>query len=303
MSLLLDALRKSEDQRRKGELPPLDQPLSSGPVMATQARGARLRSVLIALLILIALIIAAWWWLNRPQPDSAMPSLATNAETVSELTSEPTRSAAEALVMQDEAPAETGVQLQSPSDERATAPTATSSESSVEPSIDNRLAERQPSTTEQDIANVPASDAGQATQSEADSVVAETESSEVETIAPAQVETAPERRVSESESAESLLQNPLEATSNQAEVEIVVEPEPISRSFIYAWELPLEARQDFPDLDVAVHVFATEPGNRFVLINGERYGQGDRLAPGVVLSEITRQGALVDFRNYRILLQ
>ena len=79
-------------------------------------------------------------------------------------------------------------------------------------------------------------------------------------------------------------------------------PEPV-RSFIYAWELPLDARQDFPDLDVTVHVFAPNVDNRFVLINGERYAEGDRLAPGVVLREITREGALVDFRNYRILLQ
>lgn len=271
MSLLLDALRKSENQRRKGELPPLDQPLSGSPVIATRARSFRLRTLLFALLFFMLTATAVLWLLIRWSPDEPMP-IADRAQSSSGLADsasiQPTepppqrQAGSEAAVME---PDGSGIQAL-PDAEPPQAVASGAADRDTPTVVDEQGApdaeiEMDRSETGADVETV-------ATQSDP----------AIETVA---VQPESEPAISE--------------TQDQP-------PDPV-RGFIYAWELPLDARQDFPDLDVTVHVFAPDPDNRFVLINGERYGEGERLAPGVVLHEITREGALVDFRNYRILLQ
>jgi len=72
---------------------------------------------------------------------------------------------------------------------------------------------------------------------------------------------------------------------------------------IRPWELPAAARAEFPEIDVTVHFYAPRPADRFVLIGGERYAEGDRIADGVRLERILRRGTLVGFRRYRIVIE
>lgn len=65
-------------------------------------------------------------------------------------------------------------------------------------------------------------------------------------------------------------------------------------------EMPPDYRADFPALTVEVHVF--EPGRRFVMINGRRYREGERLAEGPQILEIVRDGIVMDYRGERVLL-
>lgn len=91
--------------------------------------------------------------------------------------------------------------------------------------------------------------------------------------------------------------------SSVAVVEDVSEPwRPEAADYLYQWELPLSVRQSLPTLKLVVHVYSNKPEERFVLINGTRYREGDELARGARLAEIRPQGALVDFRDYRFLL-
>lgn len=91
--------------------------------------------------------------------------------------------------------------------------------------------------------------------------------------------------------------------SSVAVVEDVSEPwRPEVADYLYQWELPLSVRQSLPTLKLVVHVYSNKPEERFVLINGTRYREGDELARGARLAEIRPQGALVDFRDYRFLL-
>ena len=83
-------------------------------------------------------------------------------------------------------------------------------------------------------------------------------------------------------------------------------PEPWSperTEFMRQWELPLAVRRDLPSLSLSIHVFSAEPASRFVLINGERRMEGDDLGQGAQLLEIRREGALVQFRDFRFLLE
>lgn len=77
---------------------------------------------------------------------------------------------------------------------------------------------------------------------------------------------------------------------------------PAAPEYLRVWELPLSVRRNLPDLTLNIHVYAEEPRERFVLVNGERFRTGESLADGVRLVEIRREGAILDFRDYRFLL-
>lgn len=64
------------------------------------------------------------------------------------------------------------------------------------------------------------------------------------------------------------------------------------------WELPYAVRKDLPALNVTMHVYAPAPADRFVVINGERHGEGDQVADGVTLKQISSDGMVLDFRGH-----
>jgi general secretion pathway protein B len=68
------------------------------------------------------------------------------------------------------------------------------------------------------------------------------------------------------------------------------------------WELPPKARNQLPEMRISVLVYAERPEDRFLLMNGNRYGEGDKIADELVLQEIRRDGAVMKFRLYRFLV-
>ena len=75
------------------------------------------------------------------------------------------------------------------------------------------------------------------------------------------------------------------------------EPAPISY-----WELPDAIRTDLPEMKYSVLVYANNPGDRFVLINGQRLGEGGSVLPGLVVKEIRRDGVVFSYRLYQFLV-
>jgi general secretion pathway protein B len=71
-------------------------------------------------------------------------------------------------------------------------------------------------------------------------------------------------------------------------------------SQLQSWyELPQEFRNklDLPRLDV--HVYSEEPQKRFILVNLEKYREGERLASGLVLEEILPDGMVMSYQGKR----
>ena len=71
-------------------------------------------------------------------------------------------------------------------------------------------------------------------------------------------------------------------------------------SQLQSWyELPQELRNrlDLPRLDV--HVYSQEPQRRFILVNLEKYREGERLASGLVLEEILPDGMVMSYQGER----
>ena len=62
-------------------------------------------------------------------------------------------------------------------------------------------------------------------------------------------------------------------------------------------ELPENIQQDLPEIDVSVHIFAHEPAQRRARVNGRMHYQGDQLATGLTLEEITPQALIFSYKN------
>ena len=69
------------------------------------------------------------------------------------------------------------------------------------------------------------------------------------------------------------------------------------------WDLPDNVRASIPEFTFTVLVYDKKPENRFVLINGERYVEGDTQQPGLVVEEIRRDGVVYSYRLYRFLVE
>jgi general secretion pathway protein B len=62
------------------------------------------------------------------------------------------------------------------------------------------------------------------------------------------------------------------------------------------------ARGGVPPLHLDLHVYASQPQQRFVFVNSRKYREGDTLAEGPVVEEITPDGAILNFRGSRFRL-
>ncbi|MGD8808090.1 MAG: general secretion pathway protein GspB [Gammaproteobacteria bacterium] len=55
-------------------------------------------------------------------------------------------------------------------------------------------------------------------------------------------------------------------------------------------------------LQMQLHVHSSVPASRFIVVNGSRYLEGDRLSEGPVVEEIAAEGAILSYRGRRFLL-
>lgn len=63
------------------------------------------------------------------------------------------------------------------------------------------------------------------------------------------------------------------------------------------YELPYNVRKDLPPLNVTMHVYAAVPAQRFIVIDGDRKAEGDALKDGLTLREIRNDGIIFEFRS------
>jgi general secretion pathway protein B len=68
-------------------------------------------------------------------------------------------------------------------------------------------------------------------------------------------------------------------------------------------QLDAAATAGLPVLNLDLHVFLPDPARRFVFINGTRYGEGATLKEGPIVERITRDGAVLNHRGVRFLLE
>lgn len=62
------------------------------------------------------------------------------------------------------------------------------------------------------------------------------------------------------------------------------------------------ARAGLPEMRLELHVYSTNPQQRFVFINGHKYKQGDSTQEGATVDEVTPDGVILNARGNRFLL-
>jgi len=64
-------------------------------------------------------------------------------------------------------------------------------------------------------------------------------------------------------------------------------------------DLGTEERQQLPTLKLSMHMWNDTPAQRFVILDGQRLGEGDRIGDAVV-EQITRDGAILGWNGRRL---
>ncbi len=64
----------------------------------------------------------------------------------------------------------------------------------------------------------------------------------------------------------------------------------------------LATGQQIPEVQLNLHVYDAKTASRFVIVNGQRTREGEVLANGVRVDEVTPDGAVMSYRGARFLL-
>lgn len=264
MSLILEALKKSEQQRRLGEAPTL-----GSPVLAVRSG----RSLLPLFAILIAIAIGTAWWLLRPASTAAPSTVPTpaGAGNVGDAAAPPMnriKPIASRPAPTRPAQAKSESAKLTPGGLGAIAPPLP-----IAPPMNDRPG----SVTQLPLPPAAAGVAPAATR--------------IATPSPAPAAPRPATPAASAASAPvaAVAAHPAPAAANSAPRLPLV------------WDLPYATRKDLPDLTLTMHVYAPDPHERFVVIKGERHVEGDDLGSGVILHEISPDGMVLDFKGTRFM--
>lgn len=85
----------------------------------------------------------------------------------------------------------------------------------------------------------------------------------------------------------------------EAETQPVALPAPMKNKIYSLKELPLSLQQSLPAFAISTHLYASDTSSRVVRINGQILREGQFLTAGLKLEEITSEGVIFSYQNYR----
>jgi len=276
MSLILEALKKSEQQRRLGEAPNLGTPI----VLAR-----RRRSLLPVLAAAIVIALGASWYLLRDKPGST-PDEAKVAST------SPARTARGGAT----APAATQAAATKPATQKN--PAVAAAPPQVPPSRPAAAVDRKatPAVAPPVLPvprphDRPGSVAPPPVPAAANNALSSGPGKPHDRPAPAGPASPLDKTPASTATPEA---------SPAAQKPVVQKPvvqKPAQPALPSIWELPYSTRKDLPAIDLTMHVYADAPADRFVVVKGERHVEGDQIADGVTIKRITADGMVLDFKG------
>ena len=297
MSLILEALKKSEAQRRLGEAPNLGTPI-------TATRRQRSPLPWITLAVVIATGAGAWLLLRPHAPTTDEPAAASapaqiearkpqrpaqHANTTAAATP-PAQSAAATAPISVFPPAPARVTT-SPATAAASAPKrdATAPTQQASAAAPAAIATKQPApapTLDSRAAAKPAADAKPPASSPGAQKIAAPDN----TAAVAGNAAAP--------TATQVAQTAPSAPGNRNAEPAAAPAEPAIPTI---FDLPFNLRHDLPELPVTMQVYSPDPARRFLLVGSARKKEGDQIGE-VLVREIRPNGVVLEFHGQRFLL-
>lgn len=284
VSILLEALRKSEKKQRSREVPTIHSEVPSSQPSRFSGR------VPLLILLAVTLVVSGWfvWQQYRAPASEGLVSAEANPGISSPVAEQSSTSAVEAS-----APALETNGSTSETDSGGSGPLAVdgNSPSPRSPGIDDSQ-QKPRSRTPMESYQPPVSDttntAGQESNKKRRASPDPDQNKQVSALRPID-SSSPAKNSGSGEPSEAISPKPERRSS---------EPEPISY-----WELPDSIRTDVPEIKYTVLVYNTNPAERFVLINGERLAEGESYQPGLVVKEIRRDGVIFSYRLYQFLVK
>lgn len=293
MSLILEALKKSERQRQLGESPSL-----GSPIMAVSRR----RSLLPALIVLIVLGLVALWWFERaadtpvaqpqvaPVAATAPAPVAPDATTFNDTPqAPPVPAGTQREVAQSSAASRQPRSKVPPDATSGLAPDLREKVKSGEVVVPNTqlLKPGQPATIDEpaQAAAAAGADAALAEQNAAAAAMAQAAAAARANQGKAQMPAAGATKPA------------APAQTAAAPAAPAAAPGPAMKLI---WELPFAIRRDLPEIKLTMHVYADQPDQRFVIINNDRQVEGDEVGD-LKLIEIRRDGVVFDYEGERFL--
>lgn len=276
MSYILDALRKSQAERQGVTLRTSTD--DNGARALTQMRRGRWLAAMGLALLVINVLVAGFLYL-RKETNQAVPAVLSHVDT-----SVTTR--------------HVPVVAQPPPAQSVAAVVPSNSDDSVdlEPSADLRVTD-----TSRDIDMEQAYEQQRRTWSRNAPAFAQVEPVAVADQSLTNTDDSPAESRGELNSApsSSAKSEAFQATSNAARQDEKYGALP---SFM---ESSLAKDERFAGVKIDVHVYATLPSQRFVLINMKKYHEGETTDTGLALSAITPEGAIVSYQGqqYKLLPQ
>ena len=266
MSILLDALKKSETQRQLGKTPSIHTPVEAPDA----ERKTEQPWIVLSMLALSVLAISWVGWQQFRQAEETSDKAGVDVLSIPEVEESPVLAEEPEQHGTDRAPAASMWNLKKGVAGLTILPADNLQEARQRRERLNRsFSSYQP---EKDPASAP-----------------EAESS------PANVtRTSPDSATTQPPGEEALAATP-DGHSSRLEPH---QPEPIS-----FWQIPQALRDGLPEFRINVLVYAQNPQDRFVLINGQRLVEKEEFIDGVILDEIRRDGAVFRYRNYRFLVK
>jgi len=268
MSLILEALRKSEAERRRGQTPDLlaePAPVKRAP-RAVLPRGWRWALAVIALLAIAWLVRSVFSLSADSDADADADAVRPASAEIVERDVPVRRDRGRAEAAPDRAPV-------------LAAPAA-------EPSVSTPPIAKPPAPTVATVEPPPAPTA------------------EVRPRAPSQATAPPASTASSIISEPAPLPTPRTAPPPQAAPpQAATSSPPLSGADtpLRLADLSTEERQQLPPLKISMHMWAEDPARRFVIIDGNRMAEGDRVGNAVIES-ISSDGVVLVWQGRRVRL-
>jgi len=289
MSILLDALKKSETQRQLGKTPTIH-------TAPDAARATEQQWIPLSMLALSAVAIAWFGWQQFREPEAALDQAGVEVVAMPQAVETPAveTSLVDAPEVKTPAVETPVVETQVPAEKAD----PRSGKSTTGASLWNLKKDLADSTTLP--ANSP-EEAGERREKLSQSF--NSYEAEKEPVADTAAELSPTTIAKTSP-------GPVTDQSRVAEEAPVATPnkrssrlQPHKSEPISFWQIPQALRDGLPEFRINVLVYAEKQEDRFLLINGQRLVEKDELTDGVVLDEIRRDGAVFLYRNYRFLVK
>jgi len=260
MSYILDALRKSDQQRQRGAAPTLLAVQESA--VAPKRPAFLVYGLLAAVLVGAGMVIG---WLRPWQPEQVAPG---RPESIAAKPLESTP--------RQPAPAPSAVARQPPSPglqttQKESAPSEMARQPKPQRKLKTAARPAQAAPASSEMAPQPKPELPARTKPESDGPPLEADATAPGRTAAA----APERPVDT-------------AAADAARVQTVISMA----------ELPLSAQQELPAMTISVHAYSDNPGARLVGINNRILREGEYVVPGLKLEQITPDGMIFGYKGY-----